>query len=49
MKPQYHKGAEARQRFEEGMKELFRVPKSAVAKKPKPKKKASGPKGENEN
>jgi hypothetical protein len=38
MKPEYKKGAEARKNFEEGMKKLFRVPKSAVA-KPKPKKK----------
>lgn len=40
-RPEYHKGAEARKNFEEGMKKLFRVPKSAVtAKKPEPKKKA---------
>ena len=35
MKAEYKKGAEARKSFEEGMKKLFRVPKSAV--KPKPK------------
>lgn len=46
--PEYRKGAEARKRFEEGMKELFRVPKSAVTKKPEPKKKAPA-KGDNEN
>lgn len=39
MKPEYHKGAEARKNFEDGMRKLFRVPKSAVsAKTPKPKK-----------
>jgi hypothetical protein len=35
MKPEYHKGADARKSFEDGMKKLFRVPKSEV--KPKPK------------
>jgi hypothetical protein len=35
-KPQYRSGSEARKNFEEGMKKLFRVPKSAVAQKPKP-------------
>jgi hypothetical protein len=48
MKPEYHSGAEARKNFEEGMKKLFRVPKSAVTKKPEPRKKAPA-KGENEN
>ena len=38
MKPQFNKGAEARKNFEEGMRKLFRVPKTAVTKKPKPKK-----------
>ena len=38
MKPQFEKGAEARKNFEDGMRKLFRVPKSAVV-KPKPKKK----------
>ena len=38
MKPEYQKGMEARKNFEEGMKKLFRVPKTAVTKKPKPKK-----------
>jgi hypothetical protein len=47
MKPEYHKGAEARKNFEDGMRKLFRVPKSEVVKqKPKPPaKKASGKKG----
>ena len=38
MKHEYHKGTEARKNFEEGMKKLFRVPKTTVTKKPKPKK-----------
>jgi hypothetical protein len=38
MKPEYHKGAEARKNFEDGMRKLFRVPKTEVV-KPKPKKK----------
>lgn len=46
--PEYRKGAAARKDFEEGMQKLFRVPKSAVTKKPEPKK-APVPKGENEN
>ena len=28
MKPEYHKGPEARKRFEEGMSKLFRAPKT---------------------
>jgi hypothetical protein len=40
MKSEYREGAEARKNFEEGMKKLFRVPKSVVMKKPEPKKKA---------
>jgi hypothetical protein len=39
MKPEYKKGVEARKNFEEGMKKLFRVPKSAVTKRPSSKKK----------
>jgi hypothetical protein len=39
MKPEYKTGIDARKSFEEGMKKLFRVPKSAVTKKPSPKKK----------
>jgi hypothetical protein len=36
MKPEYRKGAEARKSFEDGMRKLFRVPKSEVVKlKPK--------------
>lgn len=31
MKYEYHEGSEAAKRFEEGMKKLFRVPKSVVA------------------
>jgi len=37
MKPEYHKGADARKNFETTMSKLFRVPKSTVAAKPKPK------------
>jgi hypothetical protein len=37
-KPEYKKGAEARKNFEDGMRKLFRIPKSEVAKKPAPKK-----------
>jgi hypothetical protein len=40
MKPEYKEGREARENFEEGMKVLFRVPKSAVTRKrrtPQPK------------
>jgi hypothetical protein len=33
MKPEYKEGREARENFEEGMKVLFRVPKSAVTRK----------------
>ena len=36
MKPEYHKGIEARKNFESTMAKLFRVPKSEV-KKPEPK------------
>jgi len=36
---EYSSGKTARKSFEEGMKKLFRVPKSAVTKNPKPKKK----------
>ena len=37
MKPEYHEGPEAAKRFEDGMRKLFRIPKSAVAHiKPKP-------------
>jgi hypothetical protein len=28
MKPEYHKGSEARKKFEEGMSKLFRAPKT---------------------
>jgi len=35
MKPTFKKGAEARKNFEEGMKKLFRVPKSSVSATPK--------------
>jgi hypothetical protein len=34
MRPEYHKGAKARKNFEDTMKKLFRVPKSAVPQKP---------------
>jgi hypothetical protein len=45
MKPEYKKGAEARKNFEEGVRKLFRVPKSAVsAKTPKQPKKEGHPK-----
>ena len=44
----YHRGAEARKSFEEGMKKLFRVPKSAAIKKTEPKE-SPKPKRENEN
>jgi len=37
-KQEYKTGSEARKNFEEGMKKLFRVPKTEVTKKPKPKK-----------
>ena len=43
MKPEYKKGAEARKNFEDGMRKLFRVPKSEVV-KPKPKKKGESDK-----
>lgn len=36
LKPEYRKGAEARKNFETTMQKLFRVPKAAVAQKPKP-------------
>jgi hypothetical protein len=38
MKPLYRTGVEARKSFEATMTKLFRVPKTEVAKKPKPKK-----------
>jgi hypothetical protein len=42
MKPEYHRGAEARKNFEDGMRKLFRVTKSQVLRpKPKPKKKGN--------
>jgi hypothetical protein len=41
MKPQYHKGPEARKSFEDTMKKLFRAPKTEVT-KPKPKKGENG-------
>jgi len=44
MKAEYKKGAEARKSFEEGMKKLFRVSKSAVTKKSSPKKKGDSEK-----
>jgi hypothetical protein len=44
MKAEYKEGAEARKNFEEGMKKLFRVPKTAVTKKPSPKKKGDSEK-----
>lgn len=38
MKHEYREGPEAREKFDEGMTKLFRVPKSKVAvEKPKPK------------
>ena len=40
--PQYEEGSKARQKFDEGMTKLFRVPKSAVVQekpKSKPKRK----------
>jgi hypothetical protein len=43
-KHEYREGSEAREKFNEGMAKLFRVPKSAVAAekpKPKPKRKKS--------
>jgi hypothetical protein len=40
MKPEYHKGAEARKNFEDGMKKLLRVPKSEFVKSKPPAKKA---------
>jgi hypothetical protein len=40
MKPEFNKGAEARRRFEEGMKKLFRAPKVTKPEK-EPKKKAA--------
>jgi hypothetical protein len=44
MKHEYNEGSEARQKFDEGMAKLFRVPKSAVAQeKPKPKAKRKKP------
>jgi hypothetical protein len=37
MKPEYHEGPETWIRFQEGMRKLFRAPKSAVIdEKPKP-------------
>jgi hypothetical protein len=42
MKHEYHEGSTAREKFDEGMTKLFRVPKSAVTEekpKPKPKRK----------
>ena len=41
MKPEYQKGAEARKNFEVTMTKLFRVSKTEVTKKPKPKKEES--------
>jgi hypothetical protein len=43
MKHEYHEGAEARKRFEEGMMKLFRAPKPPKQEKPS-KKAASGEK-----
>jgi hypothetical protein len=40
MKPDYNKGADARKKFEEGMKKLFRAPKPPKTGK-QPKKKAA--------
>jgi hypothetical protein len=40
MKPEYHKGAEARKSFETSMTNLFRAPKPPKPEKP-PKKKAA--------
>jgi hypothetical protein len=42
VKPEYHEGPGARKRFDEGMTELFRAPKTPPKKeetKPKPKRK----------
>lgn len=47
MKNELQKGARARKNFEDTMTKLFRVPKSTIETKPKPKK-ASGPKGDRE-
>jgi len=40
VKAEYHKGAEARRRFEEGIKKLFRAPKPPKLEK-QPKKKVA--------
>jgi hypothetical protein len=40
VKPEYHKGADARKNFEETMTKLFRAPKPAKPEK-QPKKKAA--------
>jgi hypothetical protein len=45
MKREYHEGPEARQRFEEGMTALFRVPKSTAKKPTKPARKKSTKRG----
>jgi hypothetical protein len=43
MKPEYQEGPEARKKFDEGMTQLFKTPKSSVAEpnKKKPKRKPS--------
>jgi hypothetical protein len=43
MKPEYHKGADARKNFEQTMQKLFRAPKPPKEEKP-PKNAASGEK-----
>ncbi len=39
MKPEYHEGPKAREKFDKGMTKLFQVPKDAVKEKPKSKRK----------
>lgn len=38
-KAEYHKGPEARQKFEDGMRKLFQAPKQQAPAMPKPKRK----------
>jgi hypothetical protein len=35
MKREYHKGSDARKRFEDGMSKLFRAPKTVLKEPPK--------------
>jgi hypothetical protein len=39
VKHEYHEGPKARKKFDEGMKKLFRAPKTVNAPKPAPKRK----------